>query len=74
LEFHVPLPNNCQVPEIVTPYSLKDLQELVATGPDKFPGALYVIKDNIRENLRYVKDRCEIYSTSGDQVEWLKRW
>jgi len=56
-------------PEIVTPYNIKDLQELVVRGPYEHPGALYVIKDGVREDLRYVKDLQDIHLSCGDRVE-----
>eukprot|EP01125_Pyxidicula_operculata_P009020 TRINITY_DN297_c0_g1_i1.p1 TRINITY_DN297_c0_g1~~TRINITY_DN297_c0_g1_i1.p1 ORF type:complete len:1781 (-),score=540.27 TRINITY_DN297_c0_g1_i1:121-5463(-) len=57
-------------PEIVTPWNMKELQELVANGPDELPGALYVIRENgDREDLRYTKERRDIHLSFGDRVE-----
>jgi DNA-directed RNA polymerase II subunit RPB1 len=47
---------NLTYPERVTPYNITYLQELVRNGPDEYPGAKNVIRDNgERINLRYNK-------------------
>jgi len=56
-------------PEIVAPYNINALQELVERGPDEHPGALYVIKNGVREDLRFIKDRGDIKLNYGDRVE-----
>lgn len=57
-------------PEIVTPFNLKEMQDLVANGPDELPGALYVVKENgERDDLRHVKERRDIHLSYGDRVE-----
>ena len=46
------------VPERVTPWNIEFLKELVKNGPDKYPGANYVIRpDGIKIRLDYVQDR-----------------
>eukprot|EP01127_Copromyxa_protea_P014602 TRINITY_DN4101_c0_g1_i1.p1 TRINITY_DN4101_c0_g1~~TRINITY_DN4101_c0_g1_i1.p1 ORF type:complete len:1066 (+),score=189.66 TRINITY_DN4101_c0_g1_i1:92-3289(+) len=61
---------NMTFPEIVTPYNLKEMQELVANGPDQLPGALYVVReDGTRDNLKFVPDRSDIHLSYGDRVE-----
>lgn len=52
------------VPEKVTKWNIDRLREYVINGPDKWPGANYVIRsDGRRIDLRYVKDRKEFAST-----------
>ncbi|ABU81427.1 DNA-directed RNA polymerase subunit A' [Ignicoccus hospitalis] len=46
------------VPVKVTPWNIEEMRKLVINGPDKWPGANYVImKDGRRIDLRYAKDR-----------------
>ena len=46
------------VPEKVTPWNIDRLRELVKNGPDKYPGALYIIRpDGKRVRLEFVADR-----------------
>jgi len=46
------------VPEKVTPWNIERLRELVKNGPDKYPGALYIIRpDGKRVRLEFVTDR-----------------
>jgi len=42
------------------------MQELVVRGPYEHPGALYVIKDGIREDLRYVNYLRDIHTIADD--------
>ncbi|MEM0493735.1 MAG: DNA-directed RNA polymerase subunit A' [Thermofilum sp.] len=52
------------VPERVTPWNLEKLRQLVRNGPDKWPGANYIIKpDGSRVDLRYAKHLDEIADT-----------
>ncbi|BDB97121.1 DNA-directed RNA polymerase subunit A' [Saccharolobus caldissimus] len=52
------------VPERVTTWNIERLRQFVINGPDKWPGANYVIRpDGRRIDLRYVKDRKELAST-----------
>ncbi|EHP69538.1 MAG: DNA-directed RNA polymerase subunit A' [Metallosphaera yellowstonensis] len=52
------------VPEKVTKWNLDRLREYVINGPEKWPGANYVVRpDGRRIDLRYVKDRKELAST-----------
>ncbi|HID90832.1 TPA: DNA-directed RNA polymerase subunit A', partial [Candidatus Bathyarchaeota archaeon] len=45
-------------PEKVTTWNIERMRELVRNGPDKYPGALYVIRpDGRRIRLEYVADR-----------------
>jgi len=52
------------VPEKVTPWNIEKLKQLVRNGPDKWPGANYIIKpDGARVDLRYVKHLDEVAET-----------
>ncbi|WP_338599920.1 DNA-directed RNA polymerase subunit A' [Sulfolobus tengchongensis] len=52
------------VPERATIWNIEKLRQFVINGPDKWPGANYVIRpDGRRIDLRYVKDRKELAST-----------
>ena len=51
------------VPERVTPWNLEEMRRLVINGPDKYPGALYIIRpDGRRVRLEYVADREKLAS------------
>lgn len=57
-------------PELVTPFNLREMKELVINGPDTLPGALFVIRENgTRDDLRFVKERREVHLSYGDRVE-----
>jgi len=46
------------VPDVVTERNLEDIKKLVINGPNKHPGALYVIRpDQKRIRLEFVQDR-----------------
>ena len=46
------------VPEKVTPWNIDRLRELVKNGPDRYPGALYIVRpDGKRIRLEFVADR-----------------
>ncbi|KAK1144653.1 DNA-directed RNA polymerase II core subunit rpo21 [Aspergillus melleus] len=43
-------------PEVVTPYNIEKLQNLVMNGPNEHPGARYIVRDNgERIDLRHAK-------------------
>ncbi len=49
------------VPEKVTPWNLEEMRKLVINGPEKYPGALYIIRpDGKRIRLEFVTDREKI--------------
>ncbi|MEM2341974.1 MAG: DNA-directed RNA polymerase subunit A' [Candidatus Bathyarchaeia archaeon] len=49
------------VPEKVTPWNIERLRELVRNGPNKYPGALYIIRpDGKRVRLEFVADRDKV--------------
>ncbi|MBS7659135.1 DNA-directed RNA polymerase subunit A' [Candidatus Bathyarchaeota archaeon] len=46
------------IPEKVTPWNIEKMRELVRNGPNKYPGALYIIRpDGRRIRLEFVTDR-----------------
>jgi len=57
------------VPELVTPYNMAEMHELVAKGADKWPGAKSLIKGDDRFDLRHVRDRSDIALQPGWVVE-----
>ncbi|KAK9479720.1 hypothetical protein V1514DRAFT_350949 [Lipomyces japonicus] len=57
-------------PEIVTPYNIHKLTQLVRNGPNEHPGAKYVIRDTgERIDLRYHKRAGDITLQYGWRVE-----
>ena len=58
------------VPITVTPFNIQELSELVARGPDEWPGARYIIRANHeRMDLRYVRSRNDLVLEYGWVVE-----
>ncbi|MHA1728422.1 MAG: DNA-directed RNA polymerase subunit A' [Promethearchaeota archaeon] len=52
------------IPTHVTEWNIEEMKQLVINGPDKHPGANYIIRtDKRRIDLRYVKDRSMIADT-----------
>lgn len=52
------------VPTYVTSWNIEDMKQLIINGPDKHPGANYIIRsDKRRIDLRYVKDRAIVADT-----------
>jgi DNA-directed RNA polymerase subunit A' len=52
------------VPETVTPWNKEKLKKLVRNGPDKYPGAKYIIKpDKKMVRLKYVHNLDEVAET-----------
>ncbi|TID28039.1 hypothetical protein CANINC_002720 [Pichia inconspicua] len=57
-------------PEIVTPYNIQKLTEMVRNGPNEHPGAKYVIRDNgDRIDLKFNKRAGDIQLQYGWKVE-----
>jgi DNA-directed RNA polymerase subunit A' len=49
------------VPEKITQWNIEDMRKLVINGPEKYPGALYIIRpDGKRIRLEFVVDRTKI--------------
>jgi DNA-directed RNA polymerase subunit A' len=62
-EVGVPLDiaSKLSVPEKVTKWNIDDMQELIKNGPNKYPGALYIVRpDAKRVRLEFVLDREKI--------------
>jgi DNA-directed RNA polymerase III subunit RPC1 len=57
-------------PEKVNEYNLSRMRQLVRNGPDKYPGAVYIIRNNESRKLKFV-DRKSVAQTLrfGDIVE-----
>jgi DNA-directed RNA polymerase subunit A' len=52
------------VPEKVTEWNLEEMRKLILNGPEKYPGALYIIRpDGKRIRLEFVVDRTKIAET-----------
>ena len=48
-------------PEVVTEWNIEEMRKLVRNGPDKYPGALYIVRpDGKRVRLEFVADREKI--------------
>ena len=57
-------------PEVVTPFNIDSLSELVANGPNHYPGAVYIIRKNgERINLRLHPDPSNLHLEYGYKVE-----
>lgn len=60
---------NLTYPEVVTPYNKDELMTLVENGPDEYPGAKYIERDDgYRVNLAYVQNRSDIQLELGFKV------
>jgi len=60
------------MPETVTAWNIEEMRKLVVNGPEKYPGALYVVRpDAKRIRLEFVADRAKIAEAleSGFTVE-----
>jgi DNA-directed RNA polymerase II subunit RPB1 len=61
---------NLTFPEIVTPFNIDRMQELVARGNNQYPGAKYIIRDNgERIDLRYHPKPSDLHLQFGYKVE-----
>ncbi|KRY70126.1 DNA-directed RNA polymerase II subunit RPB1, partial [Trichinella pseudospiralis] len=61
---------NLTVPELVTPFNLDILQDLVNRGDSHYPGAKYIIRDNgARIDLRYHPRLSDLHLQIGYTVE-----
>jgi len=57
-------------PEVVTPYNIEKLRQLVERGPIDHPGAKFIIRhDGARIDLRYVRNKNELNLEYGWIVE-----
>ena len=58
------------VPVVVTPFNIEELKQLVANGPDKWPGAKQIVRANLtRVDLRYVRSKNDLTLEYGWTVE-----
>ncbi|XP_038050606.1 DNA-directed RNA polymerase II subunit RPB1-like isoform X1 [Patiria miniata] len=61
---------NLTYPEIVTPFNIDKLQELVRLGHNQYPGAKYIIRDNgERVDLRFHPKTSDLHLQCGYKVE-----
>jgi DNA-directed RNA polymerase II subunit RPB1 len=61
---------NLTFPERVTPHNIERLKELVSNGPVKWPGARYVVRDDLsRIDLRMIQDLTKVELQYGWRVE-----
>eukprot|EP00061_Rhincodon_typus_P018568 g47789.t1 len=61
---------NMTFPEIVTPFNIDRLQELVRRGNNQYPGAKYIIRDNgDRIDLRFHPKPSDLHLQIGYRVE-----
>ncbi|XP_057301652.1 DNA-directed RNA polymerase II subunit RPB1-like [Hydractinia symbiolongicarpus] len=61
---------NLTYPEIVTPFNIDRLQDLVRRGPTQYPGAKYIIRDNgERIDLRFHPKPSDLHLQFGYKVE-----
>ncbi|XP_024857963.1 DNA-directed RNA polymerase II subunit RPB1 [Kryptolebias marmoratus] len=61
---------NMTFPEIVTPFNIDRLQELVRRGNSQYPGAKYIIRDNgDRIDLRFHPKPSDLHLQIGYKVE-----
>ncbi|KAL8559172.1 DNA-directed RNA polymerase II subunit RPB1 [Nucella lapillus] len=62
--------SNLTYPEIVTPFNIHRLQELVRRGASQYPGAKYVVRDNgQRIDLRFHPHPGDLHLQLGYKVE-----
>ena len=61
---------NLTYPEIVTPFNIDKMSELVRRGPDQYPGAKYIIRSNgDRIDLKYHPKASDLHLHIGYKVE-----
>ncbi|KAF1745139.1 hypothetical protein MXB_4093 [Myxobolus squamalis] len=61
---------NMTIPEIVTPFNITEMQELVLNGPSQYPGAKYIIRDSgERIDLRFHPRSSDLHLQYGYVVE-----
>ena len=61
---------NMTIPEVVTPANIDFLRQLVQNGPNQWPGAKFIIReDGVRRDLSYVRQRSDVHIDYGYTVE-----
>ena len=64
--------NNLTYPELVTPFNIDRMQELVARGNTRYPGAKYIIRDDgNRIDLRHHPSSKDIHLQIGYKVSLI---
>lgn len=64
--------NNLTYPELVTPFNIEKMQELVARGNTRYPGAKYIIRDDgNRIDLRHHPSSKDIHLQIGYKVFYV---
>lgn len=65
----ISIAKNLTYPEVVTSYNLEKMQALVENGPDEYPGAKYIERDDgFKVNLGYLRDRSGLTLEIGYKV------
>lgn len=60
---------NLTFPEVVTSFNIEEMRRLVLNGPDEYPGAKYIERDDGHKvNLAYVRNRSDITLEVGYKV------
>jgi len=66
---------NLTYPEIVTPFNIDRMQELVRRGNNQYPGAKYIIRDSgDRIDLRYHPKLSDLHLQVGYKVSEIAMW
>ncbi|XP_003740810.1 DNA-directed RNA polymerase II subunit RPB1 [Galendromus occidentalis] len=61
---------NLTFPEIVTPFNIERMQELVSRGNNQYPGAKYIVRENgERIDLRFHPKASDLHLQCGYRVE-----
>jgi len=61
---------NMTYPEIVTPFNIDRMYELIRNGPNEHPGAKYIIRDDgQRLDLRFIRKPSDLHLEYGYKVE-----
>eukprot|EP01087_Luapelamoeba_hula_P008948 TRINITY_DN2277_c0_g1_i2.p1 TRINITY_DN2277_c0_g1~~TRINITY_DN2277_c0_g1_i2.p1 ORF type:complete len:1803 (+),score=263.71 TRINITY_DN2277_c0_g1_i2:156-5564(+) len=61
---------NLTYPEIVTPFNIERMYELIKNGPNEHPGAKYIIRDDgERHDLRFLRKPSDHHLEYGYKVE-----
>lgn len=60
---------NLTFPEICNKYNKDKLMQYVINGPDKYPGAKFIRKNNWTKSLKNIPDRSSIVLEEGDVVD-----
>lgn len=65
----ISIAKNLTYPEVVTSFNIEEMQKLVLNGPDEYPGAKYIERDDgYKINLAYVRNRSDMTLEVGYKV------